>query len=66
MSALQLQIRPPLMRSCPSDPEEEEDGGGVSRRALDSAHEGRWWWWGIQWEIHSGSEVTCVLSGYIR
>lgn len=28
MSALQLQIRPPLMRSCPSDPEEEEDGGG--------------------------------------
>lgn len=28
MSALQLQIRPPLMRSCPSDPEEEEEEGG--------------------------------------
>lgn len=26
MSALQLQIRPPLMRSCPGDPGEEEDG----------------------------------------
>ncbi|KAG8004400.1 hypothetical protein GBF38_008583 [Nibea albiflora] len=42
----QLQIRPPLMRSCPSDPEEEEveeevEEEGVPMRALDSAQEGR-------------------------
>lgn len=45
MSALQLQIRPPLMRSCPSDPEEEEEEEeGGSTPALDTACEGRWSW----------------------
>ena len=36
MSALQLWIRLPLMRSCPGDPEEEE--GGAAMRALDSTN----------------------------
>lgn len=57
MSALQLQIRPPLMRSCPSDPEEEEEGACVPLTHPGSGWNEEGW---IHWEIHSG------VRGHLR